>query len=86
MLFRSRQIRSQESFKEPLVYNICDEGIVIRQNDQRADIVWSEVRKVIETKKAVFIYTSPVRAFIFPKDQVDDFSSFRKMIREKTGK
>lgn len=86
VLKANRQIKRQPMFASPLKYNICKDGIVIRQDKQIVNVVWMEIRKVVETRKAVFVYTSPVRAFIFPKDQIKDFAEFRKRIKEKTGR
>ncbi len=77
-----KQIKQQKSFNEPIVYNLCKDGIVIRQGEQFVNILWSEVRKVVETKKAVMVYVSPIRAFIFPKDQIDNLDTFMKVVRQ----
>lgn len=64
-----KQIKRTGSFAMPLHYKVSEEGIMVSQNDQIVPIEWPEVRKFVETKKAVYIYMSPVRAFIFPVDQ-----------------
>lgn len=64
-----KQIKRRDSFAKPLHYEIRPEYIVVSQNDEKVLIEWPEVSKVISTKKAVYIYTSPVRAFIFPVAQ-----------------
>ena len=77
-----RQVLSQETFKTPIIYNLCRDGIVIRQEEQRVSILWDDISKFVETRKAFFLYTSPVRAFIFPKDAVGDAAEFSKIVKE----
>lgn len=86
ILKANRQVKHQPMFSIPILYNICKDGIVIQQEEQLVNVMWQEIRKVVETRKAVFIYTSPVRAFIFPKNQINNFVEFRKRIKEKTGR
>lgn len=68
----SRQVSRQKMFLKPIIYNICRDGIVIRQDEQFANVLWEQIRNVVETKKAIFVYTSPIMAFILPKDQMDN--------------
>lgn len=77
-----RQVLSQETFKTPIIYNLCRDGIVIRQDEQKVSIMWDDISKFVETRKAFFLYTSPVRAFIFPKNAVGDAAEFSKIVRE----
>ena len=71
LLFRKvkRQIKRTGSFARPLHYKINEEGIWVSQNEEMVLVEWPEVRKLVETKKAVYLYMSPVRAFIFPARQ-----------------
>ncbi len=77
-----RQVLSQETFKTPIIYNLCRDGIVVRQDEQKVSIMWDDISKFVETRKAFFLYTSPVRAFIFPKDAVGDAGEFSNIVRE----
>ena len=81
MLKAKRQVISQEMFKTPLIYNICKDGIVVSQGETKVSVVWNDIYKVKQTSKAVFIYTSPVRAFIFPKNQLGDVNEFMSFIK-----
>lgn len=84
LMFKARnQVRSQEMFKLPLIYNLCDEGIVVRQGEQKVSILWEDISKVVNTKKAVYIYTSPVSAFIFPKEQLGDIDEFLGLVKHE---
>lgn len=53
----------------PLHYYINESGIQVSQGEQQVDVPWYEVRKMVQGKNAVYLYMSPVRAFIFPEKQ-----------------
>ncbi len=76
-----RQVARQEMFKKPIRYNICKEGIVISQGEEFANVLWSDIRKLKETKKLILIYTSTVMAFILPKSQINNGSAIVERIR-----
>lgn len=84
VLRAKRQIKQQDMFHDTLIYNLCEEGILVRQGEQYVNVEWSGIRKITNTRKAMFIYTSPVRAFILPYDQIDDSGEFKRIISEKT--
>lgn len=63
------QIKKSESINQSLHYTLAEEGIAVRQAEQEAEVKWYDVRKVIQTKSGLYLYMSPVRAFIFPKEQ-----------------
>ncbi|MBR3771045.1 MAG: YcxB family protein [Clostridium sp.] len=64
-----QKVQTVPSFKEPLEYTLCEQGIKVQQKEEEAQMTWEDVRKIRETKKSIFIYTSPVSAFILPKEQ-----------------
>lgn len=65
----SVQVKKSENVNAALHYILSEEGITIQQDKQQAKVHWYEIRKRILTKQAVYLYMSPVRAFIFPQDQ-----------------
>lgn len=77
-----RQVTSQEIFKTPIIYNLCKDGLVVRQGEQKVSVSWDDISKIVETRKAFFLYTSPVRAFIFPKHLIDDTKEFSDIVRK----
>lgn len=68
----SVQIKKSENVNAALHYTLSDDGITVQQGEQKAQVHWYEIRKQILTKQAVYLYMSPVRAFIFPKDQCSE--------------
>lgn len=54
------------------------------KNDAASSIEWSGVYKVVETKKAFYIYTSPKNASILPLSQVGDKTEkLRELLRKE---
>lgn len=75
------QIKQNKSINAPLHYTIGEESIVVSQKDQEAEVKWYDVRKVVQTKQGIYLYMSPVRAFIFPKAQcIGQFEQISAMI------
>lgn len=81
-----RQVTRQKMFLNPIFYNICKDGIVIRQDEQFANVLWEQIRNVVETKKAIFVYTSPIMAFILPKDQLSNAEEIAERIKSNIAK
>jgi hypothetical protein len=63
------QIRRSESINAALHYILSEDGICVCQGENKVQVKWYEVRKAVRAKKGMYLYLSPVRAFIFPKEQ-----------------
>lgn len=63
-----QRLRNQD-INAPLQYCVGEEGIEVSQGEQQVQIPWYDVRKMVQCKNAVYLYMSPVRAFIFPRKQ-----------------
>lgn len=63
------QIKKNKSINDSLHYKLSENGIEISQGEQQAFVKWYEIRRRVFTKNAMYLYMSPVRAFIFPKNQ-----------------
>lgn len=63
------QARQNKDINAKLHYILSPDGITVSQGEQEASVKWYDVRKIICTAKAVYLYMSPVRAFIFPQSQ-----------------
>ena len=78
------QVRKNKSINATLHYNINDDGITVSQGEQEAKVKWYQIRKTVVVKNAIYIYMSPVRAFIFTKNQCgEDFSDLVNNIQKK---
>jgi hypothetical protein len=67
------QVKQNENINAALHYKLTEEGVEISQGEQEVFVKWQDIRRRVKTKKAVYLYTSPVRAFIFPASQCGDF-------------
>lgn len=64
----TQRMRNQD-INAPLQYCINEEGIAVSQGEQQVQVPWYDVRKMVQSKNAIYLYMSPVRAFIFPRKQ-----------------
>lgn len=64
------QIKKNTDIKDTLHYVISEDGILVSQGEQEAFVKWYEVRKKVLAAKGIYLYMSPVRAFIFPASQI----------------
>lgn len=63
-----QRLRNQD-INAPLQYCVNEEGIAVSQGEQQVQVPWYDVRKMVQSRSAVYLYMSPVRAFIFPQKQ-----------------
>lgn len=78
------QVKKNKSINARLNYTVNDDGITVLQGEQKAVVKWHEIRKIVVEKDAIYLYMSPVRAFIFTKRQCgDNFLKLESFIQEK---
>lgn len=65
-----KQVMSNETYKQPLHYRICDEGMEVSQGDIVQMQSWDRVMKAVSTQKSIILYTSRSVATIFPREDV----------------
>lgn len=74
------QAKLTPAFQQPLHYRLCEEGIEISQNGETQMAKWEQCVKACNTRKSIFVYTSKVNAFIFPRtdlgNQTDDVIAY----------
>ena len=63
------QATQNPGFRNPLEYEIGEQGVVIRQSAEEVSVPWENIVSIVETKKQILVYTSRVNACIWPKDQ-----------------
>lgn len=81
------QRRQNKDINAPLQYCLSEEGIEVSQGEQQVQVHWYDVRKMVQSRNAVYLYMSPVRAFIFPRKQCgthyDEMVSLIRTMLEK---
>lgn len=63
----NRQAMAVEAFKKPLHYRMLEEGIEVSQGDIVELQKWEGMVKAISTGKSIIVYTSKIKAAIFPR-------------------
>lgn len=67
-----RQIRTSETLKDILHFELRDEGICVRtrNGEEEALLPWDSIYKAVTTRHNLLIYSNRVNAYVIPKDQV----------------
>ena len=78
------QVKKNKDINGKLSYCFGDDGIRVSQGDNHVDVKWYELRKKVVTSKAMYLYMSPIRAFIFPANQCE--GHFEELVQTVTQK
>lgn len=62
-----RQVLNNEGNKITTHYMVNEEGITVTQNETRLTLEWAHIYAYKTTPFTIYIYTSRISAFIFPK-------------------
>lgn len=62
-----KQAKLNPAFKEPLHYVVDEEGVTVSQNDVSQCVRWEDMFKATSSNRSIFLYTSRVNAWVFPK-------------------
>ncbi len=77
------QVKRSKDIKDELSYILTEEGITVRQGEEEVRIKWYQIRKVVYGGKGIYVYMSPVRAFIFPQESCGErYGEIQRMIGE----
>ncbi len=66
------QYKKMASLRETLTYTVDDTGIHVAVGEQKVDLAWSGIYKLVSTKQDVLIYSGRVNAYVIPKEQIGD--------------
>jgi len=81
-----RQVRDQirRNGKEPYtqLVDISGFGVRVEADGREAKMGFEKLFKVMETKKAFYIFISRTHAWILPKDQMEDVKAESEQLRE----
>lgn len=70
-----QQMINTPAFKEPLHYKLTQDGIEISQNEIKEFQKWEDLVKATSTGKSIILYTSKVKASIFPRKDLKEKES-----------
>ncbi|MBD5465789.1 MAG: YcxB family protein [Lachnospiraceae bacterium] len=71
-LSAKRQMLLTEAFKKPLHYCFYEEGIEVSQDEVVELQQWEAMQKAVSTGKSIIVYTSKVKAAIFPRKDMGE--------------
>lgn len=75
------QVKNTPMFQKPLEYEVHEEGITIRQDDQEVNNPWGDFTKAVSTGKCVLLYMGRIRALVLPKECMgEQYEEVLKMI------
>lgn len=78
----AKQVKLTPMFQHPLDYKVNAEGIFVRLKEEEMSLAWSDIYKIVETRKDFYFYTSFNRAHIFPKEGYEEQCDLmRELIR-----
>lgn len=84
-----KQVKRKEGFCKPILYTFTKKGFTMQQGKEQATALWSDLWKIRDGKKYLFLYGNTIRANIIPKNQLNgQQEEISKFIREgrKSGK
>jgi len=75
------QVKNTPMFQKPLEYELTENGVIVRQDEQSEMITWEDFTKAVSTGKSVLLYIGRIRAIIFPKECMgEQYEEVLKMI------
>lgn len=83
----AKQVKLTPMFQKPLEYVANEEAIVVSQSGEQLALNWKDVRKVVETGSAIYLYLSLTRAYIIPKENLgENLNGFKALVRDHVEK
>ena len=81
-----RQVKTNESFKEPLNYSLDDKGVTVSQGEDSESTSWDETWKLVKYGDQIILYITTMRAFIWPIEQIgDQYDDVIRLAQDKMG-
>lgn len=74
------QFKRTKAFQDAMHYALTDEGIDITAGDEKGQLPWNMVYKVVCTKDYLYIFGSRVNAYIIPLEQITNQRSEIKAV------
>ncbi len=85
LLMKGWEQLKKGAFREPFHYTFTPEGVEVVNIAGTANVEWEQIRRVVVTKDAMYIYMNAVSALIISREECDGrFTEITKMVREYT--
>ena len=84
LLMKGRSQLKTGAFREPFHYTFTQTGMSVENMAGTVEVKWSDMRKVIVTKEAMYLYMNAVSAFIIPRQECgDDYVRLVELVGER---
>lgn len=81
-----KQVKSNAMFHIPVEYTMTDEFLAIEQGHEQLEVPWENIRLVKDTGRSLIVYVTKIRAFVWPKKQLDaQYEQAAALLVEKIG-
>ena len=78
------QFKRTKAFQDAMHYALTDEGIDITAGDEKGQLPWNMVYKVVCTKEYLYIFGARVNAYIIPLEQItNQISEIKAVLTDK---
>lgn len=85
LLMKGWEQLKKGAFREPFHYTFTPEGIEVINIAGTANVEWEQIRRVVVTKDAMYIYMTAVSALIISRKECDGrYTEIAEMVREHT--
>ena len=83
LLMKGRSQLKTGAFRKPFHYTFTQTGMSVENMAGTVEVKWSDMRKVIVTKEAMYLYMNAVSAFIIPRQACgDNYVRLAKIVEE----
>lgn len=83
LLMKGRSQLKTGAFREPFHYTFSKTGMSVENIAGTVEVKWNDMRKVIVTKEAIYLYMNAVSAFIVPRQACgESYVRLAKLVRE----
>lgn len=80
-------IAVSQVLKHPLHFSVDEKGFTVSQGEEKAELPWEQIYKMISTKSNVLVYSSRINAYIIPREQLGDkYAALAGLGKEKLPK
>lgn len=80
-------MRTNEVLSGVLHYEVTEDAICVSQGEEKAELLWNQIYKMIVNDKRILVYSNRVNAYIIPKNQISDkYDDFVEIAKNKLEK
>lgn len=72
LYMKARKQAKSDTIKKGIHIDICEEGIVVSQEENKAEFAWENVFKVMPRGKMIILYIDTVRGYILPQRDIKE--------------